>query len=46
MAAPLSGATPQTYRPPSNRGTGAATTREQAARNLIEKYGAGIMQPG
>jgi hypothetical protein len=44
LASPLSGTIPQTYRPPTSRGGGAASLKQEIAQQLAQKYGAGIFQ--
>jgi hypothetical protein len=44
LASPLSGTMPQTYRPPTSRGGGAASLKQEIAQKLAAQYGPGIFQ--
>jgi hypothetical protein len=44
LASPLSGTIPQTYRPPTSRGGGAASLKQEIAQKLAQQYGASIFQ--
>jgi hypothetical protein len=44
LASPLSGTIPQTYRPPTSRGGGAATLKQEIAQKLAAQYGPGVFQ--